>query len=129
MVFLNSQFRKQYQKGTSESGSFSITILSPQSKCLCLDIAMFLSFFLSMNFFLNVHNLGLQDSFSGIQRKSVFIIKPSKTEKCIFFCTIHIIFLFSLFSTLRYKYCACSQICMCTKQTESILKPMKYLLF
>lgn len=73
--------------------------------------------------------MGLQDSFSGIQRKTVFIIKPSKTEKCICFWTIHIIFFFSLFSTLRYKYCACSQICICTKQTESILKPMKYLLF
>lgn len=42
---------------------------------------------------------------------------------------MHIILFFSLFSTLRYKYCACSQICKCTKQTESILKPMKYLLF
>lgn len=41
--------------------------------------------------------------------------------------TYYLLF-FIIFYT-RYKYCACSQICMFTKQTENILKPIKYLLF
>lgn len=98
----DSQFRKLYQKGASKFGSFGITIVksSTQHKYLCLDTAIFCDFFLSMKCLKNVHDLGLQDSFSGIHRKEFFIIMSSKREKYICFWTIHIILiLFIMFCT------------------------------